>query len=357
MNCSERKRNNLRSALNLCGILFPLLVLMNSCSHRIAWQQLASLPDHEGFAGAFAGVSQGTLLVAGGANFPGKKPWEGGQKVWYDTVFVLEKPDAQWKTAGRLPRPLGYGISVSTREGVVCIGGSDAEKHHAEVFVLALRGGQVATKPLPSLPIALANGAGALLGETIFVFGGSEQPGEQSALNRLFALDLAAPQRQWKELEMCPGKPRILPVAAVANGAFHIAGGAGLEQTNGKVARVYLRDAWSYQPGSGWKRLADLPKPSVAAPSPAPVVGSEFFIVGGDDGSLAGFTPIEKHPGFPRTIVTYDARTSSWSTGGEIPASRATLPAVFWQGRWVLPSGEARPGVRSPEVWTLRGNE
>ena len=36
----------------------------------------------------------GAILVAGGANFPDKKPWEGGKKVWYDTVFVLE-------TAGR----------------------------------------------------------------------------------------------------------------------------------------------------------------------------------------------------------------------------------------------------------------
>ena len=26
----------------------------------------------------------------------------------------------------------------------------------------------------------------------------------------------------------------------------------------------------------------------------------------------------------------------------------------WWQGGWVLPSGEVRPGVRSPEVWWMR---
>src|SRR5690348_5467737 len=68
------------------------------------WERLASLPDREGFAGSFAGVSGGALLVAGGSNFPAAKPWEGGKKVWYDTVFLLERPEAtEWKVAGRSP--------------------------------------------------------------------------------------------------------------------------------------------------------------------------------------------------------------------------------------------------------------
>ena len=35
------------------------------------------------------------------------------------------------------------------------------------------------------------------------------------------------------------------------------------------------------------------------------------------------------------------------------PLSRATAPVVEWQGRAVIPNGETRPGVRSPEVWAL----
>jgi len=69
------------------------------------------------------GVSNGALLVAGGANFPGKKPWEGGAKVWYDTVYVLESPSAKWQVAGNLPRPLGYGVSVTHNGGLICAGG------------------------------------------------------------------------------------------------------------------------------------------------------------------------------------------------------------------------------------------
>ncbi len=331
-------------------LMTPHFILSASAAE---FSKLPALPDREGFAGAFAGVASGSLIVAGGANFPDKKPWEGGKKVWYDIVFALEKTNGPWKVVGHLPRPLAYGVSVTTKAGVVCAGGSDAEKHHAEVFLLTLQHGRLEVKDLPKLPVPLANGAGALVGETLYVFGGSEQPGEQSASRRLFALDVQAAHAQWRELAECPGKPRILPVAAACEGTFYVAGGAALEQTNGKVERVYLRDTWRYRPGSGWKRLADLPKPSVAAPSPAPVAGSQFFIVGGDDGSLAGFQPMAKHPGFPKASLAYDVRTDSWRTNGEVPAPRATLPTAFWQGRFVLVSGEARPGVRSPEIWTF----
>jgi hypothetical protein len=108
------------------------------------WSKLAPLPDKEGFAGPFAGVSNGVLLVAGGANFPNKKPWEGGVKVWHDRVFVLERQNGEWIEAGKLPRPLGYGVSVTYRGGVVCVGGSDGQRHYADAFRLEWNDGMIA---------------------------------------------------------------------------------------------------------------------------------------------------------------------------------------------------------------------
>ena len=37
----------------------------------------------------------------------------------------------------RLPRRIGYGVSVDTPEGVVCAGGHDAERCYADVFMLS----------------------------------------------------------------------------------------------------------------------------------------------------------------------------------------------------------------------------
>src|SRR5262245_15050680 len=87
------------------------------------WAKLPPIPDREGFAWPFAGVSGGALLVAAGANFPDKRPWEGGTKVWYDKAFLLEKPDGAWREVGRLRAPIGYGVSLATRDGILCLGG------------------------------------------------------------------------------------------------------------------------------------------------------------------------------------------------------------------------------------------
>jgi N-acetylneuraminic acid mutarotase len=321
----------------------------------LRWSQLPPLPDPVGVAGAFAGVSDGKLFVAGGANFPDKMPWQGGQKIWLDTVYALDQTNSHWRVVGKLPRPLAYGVSLTTKHGVLCIGGSDAMRHYADTFLLTETNGKIVIRSLPSLPVPLANAAGALVGQVAYVAGGAETPGEQAALNRVFALDLAASKPEWRELPPCPGEARILAAAGATADAFYLLGGAALRLQGDQVKRVYLRDAWKYLPAAGkWERLADLPWPSVAAPSPAPIVDSTLLLLGGDDGSLTGFQPPERHPGFPRVAQALDLRSGTWLQWDGLPMARATLPATEWRGLFVLPSGEVRPGVRSPEVWTVR---
>jgi N-acetylneuraminate epimerase len=36
-----------------------------------------------------------------------------------------------------------------------------------------------------------------------------------------------------------------------------------------------------------------------------------------------------------------------------VPFSLVTTNAVLWNNDIVIPGGEARPGVRSPQVWSL----
>lgn len=323
---------------------------------RVAWSELAPLPDREGFAAPFAGVHRGALLVAGGANFPGKKPWEGGAKVWHDTVFVLERPDRVWRVAGRLPRPLGYGVSVSTPDGVLCLGGSDADRHQAEAFFLRWDHGRIEIRPFPALPRPVANGCGALLGRTVYLAGGLATPDATTALATFWAIDLDAAPPRWRELPAWPGPGRMLAVAAVADGAFFLVSGASLApDPQGKAARTYLRDAYRYDPGRGWRRIADLPRPAVAAPTPAPPFGDRGFVVlGGDDASRLDVSPVSAHPGFPGELWAYDPSTDLWRAAGRMTAPPVTVPVVAWEGAHVIPGGELRPGVRTPAVRFLR---
>ncbi|HPM81886.1 MAG TPA: sodium/solute symporter [Candidatus Anammoximicrobium sp.] len=320
------------------------------------WSSLPALPDAEGFAGMFAGVGGETLLVAGGANFPGQRPWEGGTKAWYDSIYALSAGAAAWTNAGKLPRPLAYGVSVQTDRGVLCAGGADAAKHYADSFLMQWKSGSVAIEPLPPLPQPCAYFCGAQLGKVVYVAGGTVDPQATSALKTFWALDLADARPQWRTLEPWPGAARMLAVAGVQADAFHLFGGADLTAgPDGKPVRRYLRDAYRFTPQAGWRRIADVPRPVVAAPSPAPAIGqSHLFIFSGDDGTKVNFQPQAEHPGFPADILAYHTITDTWITLGEMPSPRVTTPAVPWRGRWVIPSGEIRPGVRSPEVWSFQ---
>ncbi len=142
------------------------LALTSLNASELRWEKLPPLPNTLGVAGAFAGVGGEALLVAGGANFPDKKPWEGGTKVWHDEVFVLEKPDGAWRSAGRLPLPLGYGVTVSHKRGLVCFGGSSPTHHHGSAIVLRWSKGRLETELLLGMPEPRANLCGALVGNT-----------------------------------------------------------------------------------------------------------------------------------------------------------------------------------------------
>ena len=320
-----------------------------------AWRKLAPIPDAHGFAGAFAGVSNGALIVAGGANFPDKMPWEGGTKVWYDSVFVLERPDAQWRRAGSLPRPLGYGVSLTTSEGVWCIGGSDATGHHREVFVLSMENGRVKSESFPGLPRPCANACGAIMGGKIFIAGGIEKPDATAALNTVWCLDPKSPAEGWKELAAIPGKGRMLSVMGVMGG-LHLFSGAALSPgPDGKPVREWLKEAWRYdERANTWRRVSDPPRVAVAAPGPCPSVEERLWIIGGDDGAQVNAKPGE-HRGFPRSILGYDRKMNRWAGKGAVPFSLVTTTAVSWGDLIVIPGGEARPGVRSTEVWAWSG--
>lgn len=334
-------------------ILFvSMIVFAEAQAIAQGWRQLPALPDKEGFAGCFAGVSHGALLVAGGANFPGAKPWDGGKKIWYDTVFVLEKPNAAWKVAGKLPRPLGYGVSVTQGDRVVCVGGSNADGHYADSFCLEWKAGQLHTTRLPSLPQAVANSSGALVGDTLYLAGGQAKPDSITTMKAAWKIELGLASPEWNAIDAWPGAARMLSVAAGQGGVFWLVGGTDLVvASDGKSERRYLKDGYCYHPQNGWQRIEDLPYPVVAAPSPAPTDATGFYIVGGDDGAQVGVTP-DRHQGFKRQIMRFDAISRDWTHVGEAAAARVVTPSVRWGQTWVIPSGESRPGIRSPQVWS-----
>lgn len=319
----------------------------------LVWEKLPALPDQEGFAAPFVGVSGETLLVGGGANFPGKRPWEGGTKVWYDTVFALSDSNGAWRVAGHLPRPNAYGVGVTYRGKLICVGGGDSHHHFADVFALGWDGRTLSVEPLPSLPKVCSFVCGALIDSTLYLAGGLDRPDALVTMQNFWSLDLSDPRARWRKLPPWPGRGRAQATAGAAAGYFYLVSGYDFQKDSaGKVTRVYLRDAYRYHPQRGWQRIADLPRATLAAATPAPTTpDGRLLILSGDDGVYPGGPD---HPGLPREVLVYDPTADRWANGGSMPFGRSTVSSTVWQDRWMIPSGEARPGFRSNEVWSLQ---
>lgn len=332
--------------------LFPPTMAQDN-TDRITFDRLPELPQASG--GQMAGVSNGALLVIGGSYF-NVPVWDGGTKLWLDTVYALEPNATEWKLAGRLAHPLAYGGAVTMDDGVIVIGGSDGVRHYAEVFRLRYVNGRLEQTALPALPQGLANFGAALLGKTIYVAGGQSAPTSTEAMKILWSLDLNASEPKWKTLEPLPGAARILPVVAAQDGAVFVISGAELSASaEGKAVRRYLTDGWRWQPDKGWSRIADAPSAVVAAPA-HPLGQSHIAVFSGDDGANAQriFELKDNHPGFRRDVLAYHTITDTWTKLGALPMSLVTTAAALWQGEIVISGGEDRPGHRSAQVLTAR---
>lgn len=84
-----------------------------------------------------------------------------------------------------------------------------------------------------------------------------------------------------------------------------------------------------------------------------------MFVLGGDDGSLFGKADElkDEHPGFPKEALSYHTITDTWTSAGKIPGNQVTTSAVIFDKQIVIPSGEIRPRVRSPKVWSVTPTE
>ena len=356
----------------------------------LKWEELSQIPGGVGFAGPFVGRIRDRLVVVGGANFPEKPLWD-TEKRWYGEIHSLDlqDPEAGWITSATTLESRAYGVSVTHPElGFFLIGGSDGTRHHADVRRFTT--GEPATlEPITldrPLPEPSAYGAAALVGDTVYVVGGTTTAGAVTASPRIHALDLRSLVQasdsgdalpDWFEIEPIPGAPgRMLPVTGVHGGSLYVFGGCSLEPgPDGRPVRTSLHDAWRYDPdsesGTRWTRLADLPRGTVAAPNPALNLGESFLgIIGGDDGLLAARNDElrDQHPGFPDDLLAYHVLTDEWTVrpgfprdpgpdpvndpnAGSLPP--VTTSVVEWNDSYLIPTGEVRPRVRTPRVWQI----
>lgn len=324
---------------------------------KICWDnQLIIPPDsgqeaNPGLAGVYSGVSNNHLLIAGGANFPKGMPWDGGQKKWWRTIysFPLNSNNPSWQVfENALPYPMAYGVSVQLPQGILCIGGNDADQCYSDVFMISQTPEGIAISyDWPSLPVPLSNCSGTYLNGKIYIAGGQESMQQASASNHFFMLDLAHKEYKWQKLASWPGSARGYAVFTADSANIYLIGGRNY--INNQITEV-LTDGYVYnQKRNEWSLMKG--KFPVMAGT-AIIIDEQFLLF---IGGVSRLLPTNDcHPGFDNILRYYNIKEQRMVKEEIIPYSiPVTTNMVYKDQTLYITSGEIRPGVRTPNI--LRG--
>lgn len=373
----------------------------NDNRHNIV--RLKKLPDlavserdglKEGVSAPFAGMLGDVLVVAGGCNFPDVPAADGGQKAYYRQIYMLRNPlsgGSAWEKAGELPVAAAYGVGITTPEGIICIGGNNADGTLNTVYLLKWNHEKsaIVASELPSLPVTMDNMAGASDGKNIYVAGGNidGKPG-----NRCFAYSMAG--GGWREIAPFPGGARLQPAGVMQNSAeetrFFVMGGY-LPASAGNEGVVYT-DGWSYNPKiNQWSPVAEILPYGMS--SPMALVGASgvasgshhMVFVGGvnrerfkqaldrpalieqalqaGNDSLAALLRQQQYEYMTHTpdwyrfngqLLIYHTIINTWVTESNFPEiALAGAAVVPYNGKWLVVNGESKPGIRSTGVYVV----
>jgi len=356
---------------------------------NIEWKALPGLPPpapeetQPGVAGPFAGIHGNALIIAGGANFKDTLPWNGGKKYYHDDIYTLHLPanGGTWKSCRgitSLPCPVAYGASASVDAGLICMGGETETGLTDKTYMISVAGDRMIITPGPSLPVPLSSAASAALGSKVYIAGGLTPDGASRAL---FCIDTENLAAGWHKLADMP-TPLINSVMVAFGGkepGLWLAGGR--TRSEGDDVSAIRSEIISYSlKNDTWRlegKLNDGKDTLALAAGTGAAVNDRFIaLFGGNDGAV--FNRVEKilsvmaresdpamlaeqkkeyislqesHPGFSRDIIIFDTETGKCHKAGEIPGpAQVTTTSVSTPYGIVIPSGEIRPGVRTPEV-------
>ncbi|MBI1692384.1 MAG: hypothetical protein FYV88_1070 [Bacteroidetes bacterium] len=372
--------------LNLM-ILPASLHAQKNAGTEFIWKIAGELPPDAsgipsiGFAGATAGYHKDYLIVAGGANFPDKMPWEGGKKKYTANIVVFKKLPNNLQLIAKsvsLPTPLAYAASCTTPIGVFYGGGENEQGVQSKAAMLQWDNQQssLTIQSLPNLPIAITNASAICLQQIVYVAGGEMASGVS---DKLFSLDLSQIEWGWKELPSIP-HPVSHAVLIAANihkqTSLFVCGGR--MKTPSGISQLYKEVYQFHISSSKWIQASSLPT-TLSAGTGFFLPPNQLVLIGGDQGNLFHQTELwlnaiqqekndsvkqkilqqkntlqQTHPGFSKEVLIAEYPALAWKLANTLPFSApVTTSLVPISGGYLIPSGEIRPGVRTPQIISL----
>lgn len=328
-------------------------------------QSVPEYPITQGVSAPFAGFIKDWLIVGGGCNFPHKPAAEGGEKVYYDQCYALnvQSECPQWIPLPSLPCPVAYGCAIETPEGLVCIGGANADSCLTCVFrIQATESPQKFTiQPLPSLPETIDNAAATLLNGCIYLTGGNQQHRQ----NALYKLDLNT-GRDWQKLPAYPGPQRVQPILVHDAHKLYLIG--GYQAASDTSESILSHDIVCYLPETDrWEYESDIPleengEKRCMAGGSGTQTSTHLILAGGVNYSIfkkaldgkAGKDYLTHEPSWYRfndDLLCFDFTHKKWTQHPNIPGmARAGGILLLHRHFLYMVCGEIKPGIRTPQI-------
>ncbi|TKG94614.1 cyclically-permuted mutarotase family protein [Puteibacter caeruleilacunae] len=366
------------------------------------WKEFPDLPagknqkKQHGLASPFGGTHNDVVIVAGGCNFPEKPVYEGGAKRYYSDLFVLlEDEDGKptWLSGYNLDREVAYGASVSTKYGVLFIGGNNSEQHFKQVDCVAWNNkeSKINVEKWPELPFSMERMGAALVEDKVFVVGGLS---DGKLKNTLLMLDLSKygnDDFQWEVMPSFPGPARLQPLAVGQNdaeeGHLYVFGGSSFPDDADTPS--ITTDGLEFNPKTNaWSATSIITDDEQSRVSMHGACGvaegvNHIIAIGGvnynrfndawlkerlgkkaneanDTVAINQYLtwkyeyltqPVEWYM-FSRKVMAYHSVTDSWAAVAEYPfPGPAGAVMVPWKKGWLVINGEVKPGERSSKVY------
>jgi N-acetylneuraminic acid mutarotase len=184
----------LEQQIRYFNIIF--ILLLSPClnfAQNLEWHSLPVENSDElvGLKGAFFGSYQDNFILAGGkSNDDSTKNFKGGlhDDIW---LLIKDKQNFKIESAGKLDQTIAFGSSVSTKRGVVCIGGLTENGLSSSVFRLKWddTNGQIVKENLPPLPQPVAFGSAIYSNGMIYFAGGVDDIISKNTTHNFWMLD------------------------------------------------------------------------------------------------------------------------------------------------------------------------
>ena len=368
---------------------------------KINWTEVESIPASfgkisKGVSAAFVGLIDDKLVVAGGCNFPDISAAEGGKKVFYNEILMLN--GSKWEKIGELPYELAYGVSVNLQDTLLFIGGRNNDFFSAAVYRIWLDHGtgKAMIDSLTPLSVSIDNASGSMLDNIIYIMGGIQ---DNRPTSEMYSLDLKKPI-QWEKRPSIPSRSLIQSVMVAQKGALYVFGGYDVRSVILSRKNEFRKDTtllakvsqtvWKFSPDENkWTKVSDYPSDgefsSLSGGVGAALCDSLILTVGGvnklifeealnrnlylsknTDNQLDTLTSRMRSEAksymlhsaewykFNSDLILFNTVKNTWIHSGQFSQAALAGSSVVSNDKEIyIVNGELKPGVRTPKIWKI----